>query len=81
VELCDFPGILRISESHTNRNESYIASEQGRYRIISDLDHEHAFHKYLSSKYGYQVIQPLVTKQSQDVNYTLATISLSRCNK
>ncbi|KAJ6023903.1 hypothetical protein N7540_004700 [Penicillium herquei] len=34
--------------------------------------------KYLSSKYGYQVIQPLVTStQSQDLNYTLSTISLS----
>lgn len=37
--------------------------------------------KYLSSKYGYQVIQPLVTKQSQDANYTIATISLSRQTK
>jgi hypothetical protein len=37
--------------------------------------------KYLSSKYGYQVIQPLVTKQSQDANYTLSTISLSRQTK
>ncbi|KAJ5261293.1 hypothetical protein N7478_011888 [Penicillium angulare] len=35
--------------------------------------------KYLSSKYGYQVIQPLVTpKQAQDTNYTMSTISLSR---
>ncbi|KAJ5701226.1 hypothetical protein N7488_008774 [Penicillium malachiteum] len=34
--------------------------------------------KYLSSKYGYQVIQPLVTStQAQDLNYTLSTISLS----
>ncbi|KAJ5537747.1 hypothetical protein N7494_007226 [Penicillium frequentans] len=38
--------------------------------------------KYLSSKYGYQVIQPLVTsKQAQDTNYTLSTISLSRQTK
>ncbi|KAJ5162758.1 uncharacterized protein N7500_004588 [Penicillium coprophilum] len=37
--------------------------------------------KYLSSKYGYQVIQPLVTKQSQDADYTLSTISLSRQTK
>jgi quercetin dioxygenase-like cupin family protein len=37
--------------------------------------------KYLSSKYGYQVIQPLVTQQSQDADYTLSTISLSRQTK
>jgi hypothetical protein len=38
--------------------------------------------KYLNSKYGYQVIQPLVTaKQAQDTNYTLSTISLSRQTK
>ncbi|KAJ5116714.1 hypothetical protein N7456_001062 [Penicillium angulare] len=38
--------------------------------------------KYLSSKYGYQVIQPLVTpKQAQDTNYTMSTISLSRQTK
>ena len=35
--------------------------------------------KYLSSKYGYQVIRPLVTPtQARDTNYTLSTISLSR---
>lgn len=35
--------------------------------------------KYLNSRHGYQVIQPLVTpRQAQDTNYTLATISLSR---
>jgi hypothetical protein len=34
--------------------------------------------KYLSSKFGYQVVQPLVTPtQAQDTNYTLSTISLS----
>ncbi|KAJ5345633.1 hypothetical protein N7452_003637 [Penicillium brevicompactum] len=38
--------------------------------------------KYLSSKYGYQVVQPFVTsKQAQDTNYTLSTISLSRQTK
>jgi hypothetical protein len=38
--------------------------------------------KYLSSKFGYQVVQPLVTpKQAQDTNYTLPTLSLSRQTK
>ncbi|KAJ5295038.1 hypothetical protein N7508_009859 [Penicillium antarcticum] len=38
--------------------------------------------KYLNSKFGYQVIQPLVTPaQAQDTNYTLSTISLSRQTK
>lgn len=38
--------------------------------------------KYLSSQYGYQVVQPLVTpKQAQDTNYTLSTLTLSRQTK
>lgn len=38
--------------------------------------------KYLNSKYGYQIVQPLVTpKQSQDTNYTLSTMILSRTTK
>lgn len=38
--------------------------------------------KYLSSRFGYQVVQPFVTsRQAQDTNYTLSTISLSRQTK
>lgn len=35
--------------------------------------------KYLNSRYGYQIVQPLVTPtQAQDVNFTQSTITISR---